>query len=431
MNLKEQAVSGVKWTTLNSLTLALCSLLKISILARFLEKEDFGLMALIMFVMGFLNLFMDMGLSSAILYKQDIKKKEYSSLYWINIVFSMFLFITIYLISPFIGSFYNNPELVGLVRLMGISLILSSLGKQFKTILEKEFRFKSIALIEIVSAVLSLIIAVILAWHNYGIYALILSSLFQYFLINMLFLIIGLRNYGLLLHFVFLETKPFLKIGLFEVGGQIINYFNRDLDILIIGKFFGSELLGGYSLAKQLVYRPAQVLNPIFTKVASPILAKMQNDVKVLKTSYLKLLNIVSTINVPIYACLLIFAPIAVAILYGEDYENIIYLVRVLSVYMIFRAFGNPVGSLLIATGRTDIGFYWNLANFLIMPLIIFIGVQFSLETVTILITLSMIVLFIPSWYFLVYKLTNTSLQEYVKSLIPNFRIKEIRGYFK
>jgi len=431
MNLKEQAVSGVKWTTLNSLTLALCSLLKISILARFLEKEDFGLMALIMFVMGFLNLFMDMGLSSAILYKQDIKKKEYSSLYWINIVFSMFLFITIYLISPFIGSFYNNPELVGLVRLMGISLILSSLGKQFKTILEKEFRFKSIALIEIVSAVLSLIIAVILAWHDYGIYALILSSLFQYFLINILFLIIGLRNYGLLLHFVFLETKPFLKIGLFEVGGQIINYFNRDLDILIIGKFFGSELLGGYSLAKQLVYRPAQVLNPIFTKVASPILAKMQNDVKVLKTSYLKLLNIVSTINVPIYACLLIFAPIAVAVLYGEDYENIIYLVRVLSVYMIFRAFGNPVGSLLIATGRTDIGFYWNLANLLIMPLIIFIGVQFSLETVTILITLSMIVLFIPSWYFLVYKLTNTSLQEYVKSLIPNFRIKEIRGYFK
>ncbi len=431
MNLKKQTVSGVKWTTLNSIILALCSLLKISILARYLEKEDFGLMALVLFVMGFMNLFMDMGLSSAILYKQDIKKQEYSSLYWINIFFSLLLFIIIYLISPFIGEFYENRELSSLIRLMALSLILSSIGRQFKTIFEKELKFKRIALVEIISAVLSLILAIILAWYEQGVYALILSALFQYFISNIVYLIIGLIHYGLLFHFVFLETKPFLKIGLFQVGGQIVNYFNRDLDILIIGKLFGSELLGGYSLAKQLVFRPAQIFNPIFTKVASPVLAKMQDDVKMLKKSYLKLLNIVSSINIPIYLCLFIAAPIAVNVLYGEEYESIIFLVRILSIYMIFRAIGNPVGSLLIATGRTDLGFYWNLLTLLILPITIVIGAQFSLEMVTILITFSMIVLLIPGWYFLVYKLTNATLKEYLESLVPNFRLKSFKNYFK
>ena len=92
-----------------------------------------------------------------------------------------------------------------------------------------------------------------------------------------MYFIYGLKKYGLLLHFNYKETEPFLKIGIYQVGGQVVNYFNRDLDILIIGKFFSQDILGGYSLAKQLVSRPAQIINPILSKVASPALAKFQN----------------------------------------------------------------------------------------------------------------------------------------------------------
>ena len=77
----------------------------------------------------------------------------------------------------------------------------------------------------------------------------------------------------------FQEAMPFLKIGVFEVGSQFVNFFNRDLDIIIIGKLFSTELLGGYSLAKQLVYKPAQIINPIATKIANPLLAKFQKDI--------------------------------------------------------------------------------------------------------------------------------------------------------
>ena len=425
-NNKSKIVSGIKWTTIGTIVIALTALLKISILTRFLDKSDFGLMALIMFVLGFTDLFTDMGLTSAILHKQNISKKEYASLYWFNIGFSLLLYGLLFVVSPFIAGFYEEPRLIILIPLLGLNILASAIGRIFKTMEAKDLQFKYISIFEIFSAVLSLIIAVILAVNNFGILSLVYSALLQYALQNLLYFIYGFRKYSLLFHYRFAETKPFLKIGIYQVGGQVINYFNRDLDILIIGKAFGQDVLGGYSLAKQLVYRPTQILNPIFTKVAGPVLAKMQFDLVELKKNYLKFLNYVMSVNIPVYLILIIFAPLIVEVFYGSGYENIVLLVRILSVYMLFRAIGNPIGSLVIATGRTDIEFYWNLISLFVLPGAIIIGSLYSIETVAISMAISMFILLVPSWYFLVYRLTGASLTEYLKSLIPKFNFREV-----
>ena len=219
------------------------------------------------------------------------------------------------------------------------------------------------------------------------------------------------------MHFKWRETLPFLKIGVYQVGGQVANYFNRDLDILLIGKFFSTEILGGYSLAKQLVFRPAQIINPILVKVAAPALAKFQHSIDELKEKYLQLISAVSTINFAVYAGIIILTPYLVQILYGPDYESINILVRILSVYMIFRAIGNPIGSLVIATGRTDLEFYWNVMNLFIMPVFIYIGASFGIKEVAISLTLAMVILFIPSWKILVNKMTGASLREYIRAI--------------
>lgn len=86
MILKQKAITGVKWTTVSAVSLAVTQLLKISVLTRFLDKTDFGLMAIVMFVLGFTNLFVDMGLTSAILHKKEINENEYASLYWLNFI---------------------------------------------------------------------------------------------------------------------------------------------------------------------------------------------------------------------------------------------------------------------------------------------------------------------------------------------------------
>jgi len=422
MSEKKQVISGVKWTTVSTITYAVVGLLKISTLSRILDKSDFGLMALVMFVLGFMNIFMDMGLTSAILHKQGISKNEYSSLYWLNIVFSLFLFSIIYILSPLIAQFYEQEELITLIPLMALSLIISSIGKQFRIILQKDLKFKTISIVDIISYVSSLSLAIFLAINNYGVYSLIYSALFQYLISNIIFLIYGLQDEGLNFYFSYKETKPFLRIGIYQVGSQIVNYFNRDLDTLIIGKLFGMEILGGYNLAKQLVFRPAQIINPILTRVASPLLAKFQGDLTKLKDNYLKLVNIVVSINLPIYLGLIAFAPLVVRVFYGEGFESITLLVRILSVYMIFRAIGNPIGSLVIATGKTHLEFVWNLFTLLIMPIFIYIGAQYSIEYVAIAIVMAMVVLFIPNWWYLPRQMIQVSLTEYIKNLMPKFK---------
>ncbi len=419
MSLKRQAIGGVKWTTVATVTQALVGMLKLSVLARYLDKSDFGLMALVMFVLGFMQLFMDMGISTAILHKQEITKKEYGSLYWINFLISAVLYLIVLLLTQPIATFYEEPELTQLLPIMGISLLLAAIGRQFRTIEQKDLNFKFISIVTITGAVSSLLVAIVLAIEGFGVYALVYGALVQHICTNGIFFLVGVKKHGLLFRLKFEETKAFLKIGLYHVSGQVINYFNKDLDILLIGKLYGAEVLGGYSLAKQLVLRPFRIINPILTRVAEPLLAKFQQDMQKLRKNYLKLLNAVSSLIVPVYIGLMILAPIVVDILYGPGFEDIVILVRILSVYMIFRSIANPLGSLIIATGRTDLGFYWNLVTLVIVPLAVVIGSKFSIEWVALCLTVAMALLYIPSWWFLVRRMISVRLGTYLLWTIP------------
>lgn len=416
--LKQKFFSGLKWTSVGTISLAVVSMLKISVLARFLDKEDFGLMALIMVVIGFTNLFSDMGITTAILHRQEISKKEYASLYWLNVGFSLMLYLLICGLAPVIASFYEEERLSFLIPLLGLNLIISAIGRMFKTIESKHLRFRVVTIFEMVAAGISLIIAVVMAVKGFGVLSLVYSVLAQYLIQNVLFLIFGLRRYGLLFHFHFHQTKPFLKIGIYEVGGQVVNYFNRDVDILIVGKFFGQEVLGGYSLAKQLVFRPAQILNPIVLKVASPALAKCQADPKSLKDSYLNLVSFITKLNLVVYGALGAGSSFVVDLFYGAGYEDIYLLTSVLCIYMLFRAIGNPVGSLLVATGKTYLGFYWNSFTFLIMPVLVFFGARFGVLGIAIALNSTMVLLFYPSWWFLIRKMIGASFREYLWAVI-------------
>ena len=423
MQFSKSIIKGVKWTSVSTIGVAMSSLIRISILTRFLDTEDFGLMAIVVFVLGILNLFTDMGLTSAIFHKQDITRKEYASLYWVNLFFGISLYGLIFLLSPFIASFYDEPQLTELILVLAITIVFAGLGNQYKTIEQKNLNFKLIAIIEIISSSLALLLAIILAVKGYGIYALVFSALLQYSLPNLVFFIRGIIIRPVLLYFNWTLAFPFLKIGIFEVGSQVMNYFNRDLDIIIIGKLFSAEILGGYSLAKQLVYRPAQIINPIITKIANPLLAKFQDNIEVLKTNYLKLIKIISSLNFIVYLLIIIFAPFIISILYGNNYESIVDVVRVLCVYMYIRSLGNPIGSLVIATGRTDRAFYWNLFSIAIMPIFIFIGSRYSIEMVALAMVAGFMVLFVPNWWYLVRYMTGATLKEFVGATIPSWRI--------
>ena len=405
MSLKDKSISGVKWMSISKFVIVGVSIIKISVLTRFLEKSDFGLMAIINVVLGFMYLFMNMGFNIGIIHKLKISINEYSSLYFMNILLSLVVLFFVILAAPYIAQFYDDIRLIELIYISSSCVIISAIGKQFNTILQKKLKFKLIFFIDVISNLINLFVGISLAIYGFGVYALVYSLVASLIIENILYFSIGIKQNPIKFHLKLSEVKPFLKIGVYQVGGQIINFFNRDLDTILIGKLLGSEILGMYSLAKQLVFRPSSIINPIITTVASPALAIIQNSKEYLKTTYLKILNLITSLNFIVYTLLCIVAYPVVLVLYGENFIEIVPLVQLLCLYMFFRSIGNPIGSLVVATGRTDLEFYWNFISLLIMPIFIVIGAKYNFMGVALCLNLFMLLSIYPFYKIIIYRL--------------------------
>ena len=163
MDFKHTAISGVKWTTVSTFMTTLVAVLRLSVLTRFLSKEDFGVVAIITLVLGLTQTFADLGFSSAIMYRQDLTRRDFSSLYWIQLIFFFIIYVAISLCSGVVAGFYETSSLTYLLPLALLDLICYGIGRLYDTILQREFLFKVIAIRNIVCSLISLAVAIVLA----------------------------------------------------------------------------------------------------------------------------------------------------------------------------------------------------------------------------------------------------------------------------
>lgn len=384
MSISKKAFSGTVWTTASSLVQAVIQILRLSILTRYLDKSDFGLIAIVVLVLGFTNIFADLGISVSLFSRQNISKKEYSSLFWVSLILAVVLYGIVSLSAPLVASFYNLPELSLLIPVMALDLIISTAGRQFKIFKQKELEFKSLALIEIVSAILSIGVAVWLAIKGLGVWSLIYSTLSASLISTLLLIITGIRNHPLVFYINIREGKAFYRIGLYQTGSQILDYLAGQIDILLIGKLMGPAELGVYNLVKQLVMRIYGLINPIITKVSIPVMAKLSNNQSQLKDSFLQMLRLASLVNFAIYGLLALLAKEILGIIYGYSYVESASLLKILCMWGAVTSLMSAASGIIVVTGRTEVGFRWTLIRVVINPLFILIGYQFGIIGVAI-----------------------------------------------
>lgn len=398
---------------MSTIIVTVIQLLQLSILTRFLAPTDFGLMAIVMVVIGFSQAFLDMGISNAIIHKQTITSGQLSTLYWLNIITGTVLFILICAVSPLVALFYNEPQLTNLIVLVGLTFLIQPFGQQFMVLWQKELRFAEMSKIDIVAKTVSLVVSVVFAYLGHGVYSLVYGALAAVIIQTIMFAYMGLKEHRPQLLFRWGEIRDFAGFGAFQMGERTVNYFNSQIDVIIIGKLLGPEALGIYNIAKQLIMRPAQILNPIITKVTFPAMAKVQNDTTTLKRVSLKTINYLSSVNFPIYAVLIVLAPEIISFMFGYKWMAAVPIVQVLSIYGAVRSTGNPVGSLMLAKGRANLGFYWNLGLLFYIPIGIALASQQGLLAVSWMLVALSVSLIIPGWYMLVRPLCGARLGEY------------------
>ncbi len=430
MSLKRHALSGIRWTSISSLIVVIVQLVQLSILAHYLEPSEFGLMAIVWMIIGFSSLFLDLGISASIIHKQDITHIQLSSLYWLNIASGLFLFIIIYSLAPIIANFYNEIELIPIIRFLATSFIISSIGSQYGLLLQKALKFNLIAKISITSVIVSFMVAVSLAIKGYGVYALVYSSLVSAVVVTSMNIYIGIKEHRPSFVFQYHEITSMISFGMFQMGEKSINYFNSQFDVILIGKLLGVEALGIYSVAKNLSVKPFMVINPIITKVTFPIMSKIQNDLGRLKAVFLKTINYLASINFPIYILIILLAEPIVLFLFGEKWRDAILILQILATYRMFATIGNPIGVLQLARGRADLGFYWNLVLFFIIPITIYIGSYWGLSGIAYSLLVLQFILFFPGWIFLVKPLCGAGFKEYFLQILKPLIFAIVGGIF-
>ena len=416
-SIDRKADSGFRWNSISLIYSALIKILMTTIFARLFTPGEYGLMGLILIIIGFGRLFSDIGVAGAVIHYQKVSQKQLSTLYWLSFLVGFLIFLILILISPLISIFYSEPELTPLIRITAIIFLITPLGQQFETLFRKELKFRSLAYIEIISSTFLLSISTILAFYHWGVISVLIAYIFESFIKSFMIFFIGLKIWRPTYEFEFFEISKFLSFGMYQMGERSLNYFNSNIDKIIIGKFLGTISLGYYSVAYNLILYPITIINSIFTRVSFPYFSKMQNNIKLLKEKFFDLINIISFINFPIYFLLIVIAPYFVPFLYGPQWYPSIILVQILSVVGLFRCISNPIGSLLIAKGYARLGFLWNAILTMIFPFIIILGIIFGgIYGVPIFIIHFYLIFFYINYHVLIRKILNPCFKEYLKS---------------
>lgn len=419
---KNKIISGIGWTTISTITNGLVQILRLSILSRYLTKEDFGLVAILTLILGLTQVFSDMGFSAAIMSQKKIEKSNFLSLYWLQFGVFVLMMLAISLCSPIIANYYDSPVLLILVPIMMSELFFVSLGKLYDTVLQKNMEFRTIAIRNIVTASLSLIIAVILAMQGYGVYSLVVSTVLQTAMVNVWNLKTGQKHYKLSFQKIkFKEAKNLMKVGYYQMGSQIVDYFASKLDIIIISSTLGVRALGIYNLSKELVLKFVIVVNTISNKVMLPVFTNFQDDVNELKRVFVLCLKGTFLFNAPIVGFVVLFCNYIVLIFYGKTFSEAIPIVQILAVWSLFVVIGQPNSLLAIATKKTNLSFWYTITRLVIMYIFLALFGRISLLASAVTVTAVYIIMFFVSWFMYVRKCISLSLMEYIRIFKKSF----------
>lgn len=418
MNLKSNAIIGVKWISLARLLKQLLQILTLIILARLLSPKDFGLMALAMVVIGFLNILNDLGVSAALIQKRRIGKHLISSVFWLNILMGLTITLLIILTAPFIASLLNSAEVINILRVLSLSFLFSSFTIVQQALFEKELKFKCLGSIEIVAAVFGSVVGIILAFLNFGVWSLVFQTLIMTFINSIL--IWSNSSFRPIFKMQLSDIKIVSNFGLNLTGFNILNYFVRNADYVIIQKFLGEIQLGFYNLAYRIMLYPLQNITYILSRVMFPVFAKIQDDHGKFRKSYILLVSTIAFITFPLMMGLMAVSDIFVLVIFGEKWENSISVILILAPLGMIQSIYTPAGAIFQSKGRTDIWFKWGLFSGLVFVTAFVIGIKWGINGVATGYLIANLITIYPGLY-IPFRLINLKVQTLVKSISKIF----------
>ncbi len=346
------------------------------VLARLLTPQDYGLIGMVAVVTGFVAMFKDMGLSIATVQKEEINDEQISTLFWLNVTLSFGVMLITVAISHAVAWFYGEPRLTLITIGYAVVLLIGGLTAQHQALVRRQMRFNTLAILEVASLVAGIVTAVIMAWYGARYWALVGSSIAQ-----TLTYAVGIwtvcnwrpswpaRNSG---------VRSMVAFGSNLTGFQIITHFARNLDNMLIGRFWGSWQLGLYAKAYQLLLLPIDQINTPIAAVAIPTLSRLTDSPERYRQAYLRILQKVAILTMPIMAFMIACSDWIVRVVLGPQWIATSRIFALLGIVGLVQPVCNTTGWLFMSQGRTRHMFQWGTIGGSIMIVAIIAGLPWG-----------------------------------------------------
>src|SRR5690554_6467435 len=361
MSLKERTVAGIAWNTVARVIQQAIQFTLSVILARLLVPEDYGLVGMVAVFIGFATLFAEFGFSSAVVYRPDLRPIYLTSIFWVNLAAGVLLATVVWVGAPFVAAFYGTPMLVGITRAIGLNFLPSAFGIVPAALLRRRMAFDRVATVNVLAALVAGIVAVGLAYAGLGAWALVIQGLVS--AASTSGLALAFSRWRPTLQFSVSAVRELLGYSGNLVGFGLVNYWARNADNLLIGKFLGSAALGVYSRAYSLMLLPISEVISVLGSVMFPALSSIQQDKARVKSIYLRAMPVIGLIAFPMMLGLHVVAEPFVLTLFGERWIAVAPLLRILCIVGVIQSMCSPTGWIYTSQGRTDWMFRWGIGG--------------------------------------------------------------------
>ncbi len=416
MNLKALAIRGVFWSVIQKWGGLFFHALSLLILTRLLMPEAFGLVALANVVIALIRIFVEQGFAQAIVQAKHIQSDYLDTAFWTSLVTSLVFSLCVFFGANFVAQQFHEPELVLILQSLSPVFILIALSSVQTALLQRQLEFKALAIRSLIALSVSGFLAVFLALAGFGVWSLVVQELTRSFIAMIVLWQVG--KWRPRLKFSLTALKQLMSFGISIVGINILNVVNRRSDDLLIGYFLGTTALGYYNVAYQALLLMTQLINAPVNQVAFSAFAKLQENPTKLRKAFYDGAKVVSLVSIPAFFFLVTLAPNVISLLFGEQWEPSIPVMRVLALIGPIHALGGLDSNLLIALGKPAWRLGFNFLNAMINFPAFYFAVRWGILAVAIAYVVRGYILF-PLPLIAIKKLAKISYNQYVYSIMP------------
>ena len=381
MTMRAHLVSGLKWTAGAKVAGQVFTWAITLAVMRLLSPSDYGLLAMAGVFVAFLLMMAEAGLGPALIQKERLEAADLAQSFWIVIALDLALLVIVNIAAVAIAAFFHEPRMVDIFRVLSLQFLIMAVTVLPESMLARELRFRALSLVDLASSVAASVATLLLAFMHYGVWALVLGTMF-----------------GRLLRAVALNCiapvpvrpkaslagmRRMLRYAGNVTSARVLSYFFNQADVVVVGRLLGNETLGLYSVAMQVASMPVQRISAILNQITFPVVARYQNDRAGIADFVVRAARSLSLVAFPVLWGISCTASDLVEVVLGERWHDAAVPLQLLALMMPVKLVVNFLPAATDALGRPDLGFQNVLVAALIMPIAFIVGSHWGIIGVT------------------------------------------------